>query len=87
MRKRARRGGQKKRKKEKWEELDLDAMVEMTAFCLKELRETKVILRIIIKSKIGNNEQSIGLMLIENDELISIFMKSVATATQNKKTS
>jgi four helix bundle protein len=55
--------------------------------CLKELRETKVILRIIIKSKIGNNEQSIGLMLIENDELISIFMKSVATATQNKKTS
>jgi len=55
--------------------------------CLKELRETKVILRIIIKSKLGNNEQRIGPLLIENDELISIFMKSVATALQNKKTS
>jgi four helix bundle protein len=55
--------------------------------CFKELRETKVILRIIIKSKLGNNEQSIGPLLIENDELISIFMKSVATALQNKKTS
>lgn len=55
--------------------------------CLKELRETKVILKIIIKAKLGNNEQSIGPLLIENDELISIFMKSVATALQNKKTS
>lgn len=55
--------------------------------CLKELRETKVILRIIIKSKIGNNELSIAPLLMENEELISIFMKSVNTATQNKKTS
>ena len=50
---------------------------------LKELRETYVSLRIIHKSKLYKNEDKILKALKENNELISIFVKSIETASRN----
>jgi len=50
---------------------------------LKELRETFVCLKIIYKSKLYKTEKKITTAMKENDELISIFVKSVATAQKN----
>jgi len=50
---------------------------------LKELRETFVCLKIIYKTKLYTLENKIQAALIENDELISIFVKSVETAQKN----
>ena len=50
---------------------------------LKELRETFVCLKIIRKSKLLESENKIQTALPENDELISIFVKSVETAQKN----
>jgi len=50
---------------------------------LKELRETFVNLKIIHLSKIYKAEQSIILAKQENNELISIFVKSLKTAQKN----
>ena len=47
---------------------------------LKELRETYVCLKIIRRSKLYKSEKKISDALSENDELISIFVKSVGTA-------
>lgn len=55
--------------------------------CLKELRETYYCLRIMIKAKIYP-ENSAGLqineMITECNELISIFVKSIETASKRK---
>lgn len=53
--------------------------------CLKELRETKIILKIITKAIVKTDNSKLNILIEESDELISIFMKSVSTATQNKK--
>ena len=50
---------------------------------LKELRETFVCLKIIYRTKLYQLENKIQTALIENDELISIFVKSVETAQKN----
>ena len=50
---------------------------------LKELRETSVCLKIIYKTKLFKSENKIQKALKENDELISIFVKSVETAQKN----
>jgi four helix bundle protein len=50
---------------------------------LKELRETYVCLRIIKKSKLCKSEEKLEILLKENNELISIFVKSVETAKKN----
>jgi len=50
---------------------------------LKELRETYVCLKIINKAKLYKSEKKIQMALKENDELISIFVKSVETAQRN----
>jgi len=50
---------------------------------LKELRETFVCLKIIYKTKLFKSDQKIKNAMKENDELISIFVKSVATAQKN----
>ncbi len=50
---------------------------------LKELRETFICLRIINKAKLYKSERLIQTALIENDELISIFVKSAETAQKN----
>jgi four helix bundle protein len=50
---------------------------------LKELRETFVCLKIINKARLIKFEKKIQSALKENDELISIFVKSVTTAQRN----
>jgi four helix bundle protein len=53
---------------------------------LKELRETKTALRIIKKTPLTGKMEKVEKALIESDELISIFMKSVVTAKKNLET-
>jgi four helix bundle protein len=50
---------------------------------LKELRETFVCLKIIYKTKLYKSIRLIEKALKENNELISIFVKSVETAQKN----
>ena len=52
---------------------------------LKELRETSVCLKIIKRAKLLKSLEKIEVALIENDELISIFVKSTKTAQMNAK--
>ena len=55
---------------------------------LKELRETRVCLLIIVRAKLIEPTSKIEPLINENNELISIFVTSVTTAKQkNKKTS
>ena len=50
---------------------------------LKELRETLVCLKIIYKTKLHPSEAKLNFTMKENNELISIFVKSIATAEKN----
>ena len=50
---------------------------------LKELRETFVCLKIIHRSSLYKNEEKIKIAINENNELISIFVKSAETAQKN----
>jgi len=50
---------------------------------LKELRETFVCLKIIQRTKLYKSEKKMQTALKENDELVSIFVKSVETAQKN----
>jgi len=52
---------------------------------LKELRETFVCLKIIYRSKLYKTEKKIIKAKKENNELISIFVKSIETAQKNHK--
>jgi len=52
---------------------------------LKELRETYVCLKIIHQAKLYKTESKIEKAKNENDELISIFVKSLETAQKNLK--
>ena len=52
---------------------------------LKELRETFICLKILKRTESYTSEDTINTALKENDELISIFVKSVTTAKQNKE--
>ncbi|MDP2363808.1 MAG: four helix bundle protein [Ignavibacteria bacterium] len=52
---------------------------------LKELRETFVCLKIILKADLCDKPEKIQIALKENNELISIFVKSVETAQKNLK--
>jgi len=51
--------------------------------CLKELRETKVWLKMIVKANLDRSD--IKPLMEENDELISIFFTSISTAKKNLK--
>ncbi len=53
---------------------------------LKELRETYVCLKIIHKSKLHKDDELMREALTENNELISIFVKSTETAQKNMNT-
>lgn len=53
--------------------------------CLKELRETYNCLRLILK-KNWYDVNKLGILIKENNELISIFVSSLKTAQKNKKT-
>ncbi len=50
---------------------------------LKELRETFVCLKIIYRTKLYKSKPKIEKIMIEANELISIFVKSVETAQKN----
>ena len=52
---------------------------------LKELRETFIALKIIYRARLFNNEKIISSLMNENNELISIFVKSVETAQNNSR--
>jgi four helix bundle protein len=50
---------------------------------LKELRESYICLKIISRSKLYKSEEKLKFALNENNELISIFVKSTETAQKN----
>jgi len=52
---------------------------------LKELRETEVWLKIIIKAKIIQPSAKLSSLLQETDELVSILFKSIDTAKKNNE--
>ena len=55
--------------------------------CLKELRESYNCLRIMHRAKIYKYEQRVKELITECNELISIFVKSIETASKSKHTS
>lgn len=56
--------------------------------CLKELRETKVWLRMIVMANLTKSTSKMDGLLDENDQLISIFVTSIRTAkSRSSKTS
>jgi four helix bundle protein len=50
---------------------------------LKELRESYICLKIIYRSQLFKSEEKMKIAMNENNELISIFVKSVETAQKN----
>ena len=50
--------------------------------CLKELRESYNCLKIMHKARIYKTEQEVLYLIQECNELISIFVKSIVTATK-----
>ena len=56
--------------------------------CLKELRETKVWLKIITKANLIKTKSKVEPLIDENEQLISIFVTSIKTAkAKNRKIS
>ena len=51
---------------------------------LKELRETRIWLLIIVRGNLIKPESKLDALLNENNQLISIFVTSIGTALQNK---
>ena len=59
--------------------------VHKLKLALKELRETEVWLKVIIRSELIQPTNKLTPMLQETDELISILFKSIETAKKNKR--
>ncbi len=53
--------------------------------CLKELRESKVWIKMIIQAKLIKPASRIDTLIDETDQLISIFVKSIKTANKNRE--
>ena len=53
---------------------------------LKELRESHICLRIILKSGMYDNKNQLLKVIDENNQLVSIFVKSVATSKSKLST-
>jgi len=53
--------------------------------CLKELRETKVWLVMIVRASLMKPASKLDSLIQENDELISIFVTSIKTAVQKRR--
>jgi len=53
--------------------------------CLKELRETKVWLLMIVRANLIKPASKLEPLVNENDELISIFVSSIKTAKKRKR--
>jgi four helix bundle protein len=56
--------------------------VHKMRICLKELRETRICLKIIIRSEMLG-EEKLQSLIDETNELISIFVTSIKTAKEN----
>ncbi len=52
--------------------------------CLKELRESKVWIKMIIQAKLIKSVSRLDTLIDETDQLISIFVKSIKTANKNR---
>lgn len=52
--------------------------------CLKELRETKIWLKVIQRRNLIGDSEEVKDLLKESDELISIFVVSIRTAERNR---
>jgi len=63
-----------------------DDFIHKMKICLKELNETKVALKIVIKKPLTRNVKLAEDTCKECTELISIFAKSIQTAKNNKIT-
>ncbi len=57
--------------------------IHKSKIILKELRETLIALKLIIKFGYHKNPNIIEKILIENNELISIFVSTIKTAKRN----
>lgn len=53
--------------------------------CLKELRESRIAFKIIMRKPLLNQSKKVERVLKECNELIAIFVKSVSTAEKNRK--
>ncbi len=51
--------------------------------CLKELRETKVWLKMIVRANLIKQSSKLDSLIDENNQLISIFFTSIKTAKDN----
>ncbi len=51
---------------------------------LKELRETFICLKILLRTKLYKTKDTITLIYSECNELISIFVKSIETVNKNQ---
>ena len=58
--------------------------VHKMRLALKELRETRIWLFIIVRAGLINPTSKLESLLDENNQLISIFVTSIGTAKQNK---
>ncbi len=56
--------------------------VHKMKICLKELRETRIWLLMIVRSNLAKPASKLDPLLQENNELISIFVTSINTAKQ-----
>ena len=64
---------------------EISSGVNKIKIVLKELRESFVCLKIIYRVKLYKSEDKIKQALIEDNELISIFVRSIETAQKNIK--
>jgi len=60
--------------------------VHKMKICLKELRETSVWLKIIRRRNLFKRKDELEALIVECNELISIFVKSIKTAKNNMGT-
>jgi len=63
---------------------DISNRVNKLKIALKELRETEVWLKIIVKAKLIQPSTKLFPLLRKTDELISILFKSIDTAKKQK---
>ena len=69
------------------EERLIDFTIMIFTICLKELRETLVCLKLIKRKPLLKDLSFVEIAIKENNELISIFVTSVNTASKSKVTS
>ena len=59
--------------------------IHIIKIVLKELRETLICIKIIERAKLLKSNEYLNKAILESNELISIFVKSVETAERNLK--